>query len=89
MGGIHGLKSMADGRIYDSKSRYRANLRARGLVEVGNEQNRPDQRRPFSANTEPESTEIIADIRQATEQLSSMSVTERANYVGAIERGEV
>lgn len=31
------IRSMADGKMYDSKSRYRGDLRARGLVEVGNE----------------------------------------------------
>ena len=31
------IRSMADGRMYDSKSRYRADIRARGLIEVGNE----------------------------------------------------
>lgn len=31
------IRSMADGRMYDSKSRYRGDLRARGMVEVGNE----------------------------------------------------
>ena len=37
------IRSMADGRMYDSKSRYRADIRARGLIEVGNErvQHRP------------------------------------------------
>lgn len=31
------FKSMADGRYYDSKSRYRAELKARGFEELGNE----------------------------------------------------
>lgn len=31
------IRSMADGRMYDSKSRYRGDLRSRGLIEVGNE----------------------------------------------------
>lgn len=31
------IRSMADGKMYDSKSRYRSDLRARGLIEVGNE----------------------------------------------------
>jgi hypothetical protein len=34
---IEPFRSMADNRIYDSKSRYRRDLKARGLVEVGNE----------------------------------------------------
>ena len=34
---VEGFRSMADGNMYDSKSRYRADLRARGCVEIGNE----------------------------------------------------
>lgn len=40
---IDTFRSMADGKLYDSKSRYRQDLRARGLFEVGNE--RVEQRR--------------------------------------------
>jgi hypothetical protein len=32
------FRSMADGKMYDSKSAYRGTLRDRGLIEVGNEQ---------------------------------------------------
>lgn len=31
------LRSMADGAVYTSKAAYRADLRARGLIEVGND----------------------------------------------------
>lgn len=31
------MRSMADGKVYDSKSRYRRELRARGCYEVGND----------------------------------------------------
>lgn len=31
------IRSMADGRMYDSKSRYRAELAAHGCREVGND----------------------------------------------------
>jgi hypothetical protein len=34
---IDAFRSMADGKVYDSKSNYRRDLRARGLVEVGND----------------------------------------------------
>lgn len=34
---VEGFRSMADGKMYDSKSRYRNELRARGLIEVGND----------------------------------------------------
>jgi hypothetical protein len=42
---IAAFQSMADGKMYDSKSRYRADLKARGLIEVGNE-NRTAAPRP-------------------------------------------
>jgi hypothetical protein len=42
--------SMADGKPYDSKSRYRADLRARGLTEVGNDsQSKAPQPRDMGA----------------------------------------
>lgn len=31
------FQSQADGRVYTSKAKYRADLRARGLVEVGDD----------------------------------------------------
>jgi hypothetical protein len=31
------IRSMADGKMYDSKSRYRRELRARGCYELGND----------------------------------------------------
>jgi hypothetical protein len=31
------FKSMADGKIYDSKSQYRSSLKAHGMQEIGNE----------------------------------------------------
>lgn len=36
-GGIDGIKSMADGKYYDSKSAYRKELKRQGLVELGND----------------------------------------------------
>lgn len=40
------IRSMADGKMYDSKSVYRSDLKARGLVEVGNDRT---QRAPVQA----------------------------------------
>lgn len=37
MNGVHGLQSMFDGKHYDSKSKYRAELKAHGYVEMGND----------------------------------------------------
>ncbi len=43
--GVNGLRAMyrKDKKHFDSKSRYRADLRAHGLREVGNEQNFADK----------------------------------------------
>ncbi len=46
------FKSMADGRTYDSKSAYRQSLKARGLVELGNDA--PLTGKPFGAPTKSE-----------------------------------
>lgn len=35
------MRHPSNGKIYDSKSRFRAETRARGLVEIGNEQPKP------------------------------------------------
>lgn len=40
---IEPFRSMADGKVYTSKSLYRGDLKARGMIEVGNE--RVTQRR--------------------------------------------
>lgn len=35
--GTHGIKSMADGKQYDSKSKYRSALKSQGYVEMGSD----------------------------------------------------
>ena len=57
---IEPFHSMADGRVYSSKSRYRAELKARGLIEVGNErlEHRPVAKPP-----------VRETLRQVREQL--------------------
>lgn len=54
------IRSMADGKMYDSKSRYRGDLKARGLIEVGNE--RVERR---TAQAPP----VRRDLRNAIQQL--------------------
>lgn len=34
---VEGFKSMADGKMYDSKATYRASLKVQGMREIGNE----------------------------------------------------
>jgi hypothetical protein len=56
------VRSMADGQMYDSKSRYRAELRARGCYELGN-----DRVEPRSATPPP----VRDTLRRTFQQLSS------------------
>lgn len=42
------LKSHADGKVYTSKARYREALRARGMIEIGNERLPPPKFKPTS-----------------------------------------
>lgn len=57
------MVSMADGKRYTSKAKYRAELRARGYTEVGNER-MPDAPRP-----EPRGVEM--DIKRAIYEASN------------------
>jgi hypothetical protein len=57
--GTQGIRHMANGKLYDSKSRFRAETRARGLEEVGND--RPEGSRPSP-------TDYGAEVRQAWQQ---------------------
>jgi hypothetical protein len=59
------IKSMADGKMYDSKSAYRRTLKSKGLIEVGNDA-------PTTCK-EPEykicEKELKRDISEAIQQL--------------------
>jgi hypothetical protein len=59
------IKSMADGKMYDSKSAYRRTLKSQGLIEVGNDA-------PTTCK-EPEykicEKELKRDIAEAIQQL--------------------
>jgi hypothetical protein len=59
------LRSMADGALYDSKSRYYAALRAAGCEIVG------DDRSGFGPARGQKSKTIGADIKRAIEELRS------------------
>lgn len=60
------FKSMADGKIYDSKSAYRRSLKERGLEEAGNERSAftsatPKYERPMS--------EYVDTVKRAAREL--------------------
>ena len=80
-GGIHGMKSMADGKQYDSKSRYYRSLKDHGCVIVGNDSSHTTNRRGFSIQEGPTSDDVVGDIKKSIEQLNSLSETERANMM--------
>lgn len=65
IGGIQGLVNPSDGKFYTSKSQMRAENRARGLTEVGNE-SFPE--RPVQSEAEF-AREIAAEVAQAYDAL--------------------
>lgn len=54
------FRSMADGKMYDSKSRYRAEIKARGYVELGNDQIEPAK--PVVGSAEAEIRQTMAEM---------------------------
>ena len=58
------FRSMADGKIYTDKAKYRAEIKARGFQEIGNE--RP---LPSGPRTDPGDREY--DIRKTISELNS------------------
>lgn len=80
-GGIHGMRSMADGKVYDSKQRYYASLKASGHEIVGNDSSFKEPERKYIADTTLEQ-----DVRDAKDMLSSdmLSDGEMANMMRAI-----
>lgn len=56
------FRSMADGKVYDSKSEYRKSLRALGYEETGGEKVKRDKK--VSSKEE-----IVSEIKRATGEL--------------------
>lgn len=65
--GMEPIRSMADGKVYDSKSTYERSVRAHGCEIVGNERTSFDRRADFT----PARGEIARDVKQSIEQLRS------------------
>jgi hypothetical protein len=63
--GMEPVRSMADGRIYDSRSRYYASVRAHGCEIVG------DDRAPFERRSEFRPEGVGRDIQHAILELRS------------------
>ncbi len=60
--GVNGLRHMATGRYHDSKSKFRADTRASGCVETGNDAPRVYDDRPSQRER---SADLIHDIRRS------------------------
>lgn len=56
------FKSMADGKIYDSKSEYRKSLKALGYEETGGEKVKREKKQSSMED-------IVSDIKRATGEL--------------------
>jgi hypothetical protein len=63
--GMEPIRSMLDGQIYDSRSRYYASLRAAGAEIVG------DDRAAFARGDAFEPAGVGESLKQAIEQLES------------------
>ena len=63
--GMEPVRSMADGRVYDSRSRYYASLKARGCEIVG------DDRAAFERPPQPRPEGVGQDILRTIEELRS------------------
>lgn len=70
IGGIHGLVNPSDGKHYTSKAQMRAENRARGLTEVGNE-SFPERKAPSEAEV---AAEVAADVAMAYDALANGAV---------------
>lgn len=80
-GGIHGFRSMADGKMYDSKSRYYESLRDQGMEIVGNDSSHTRTPKAFSQQDGPTQSEIVQDIKRAQEELGGLSEAEVGNMM--------
>ena len=61
------VRSMANGKIYDSKGKYRSDLRAMGLTEVGTDSaaKRPQPQKPYNSADLRRDVEIaIAQVKE-------------------------
>jgi len=67
--GVNGLKSMGDGKLYDSKSQYRKSLKEQGLVELGTDA-------PTEGNSEQRGDyNCEADVAKAVRQVEAYKRT--------------
>lgn len=78
IGGIRGLRHPATGEYIDSKSQFRAETRARGLTEMGNEAF-PVKREPTEAETRLEIQREISEVYTAIEQGAEVAPAKVAN----------
>jgi hypothetical protein len=72
LGGLNGVQSMADGKFYTSKAKMRAEYRARGLTEMGN-----DKPREFK-KPKPDRKAIRDAVKRATWQVEHEGATATA-----------
>lgn len=69
--GLHGLKSMADGKMYDSKAAMRAEYRRLGFVEVGNDSSLTSGKRKASESRDEKDRRRKA-VRESIEKATAL-----------------
>ena len=85
-GGIHGMRSMADGKLYDSKAAYYASLREGGYEITANDRStRPETLMAKERDRGPSEDEVRKAVIDARDMLtqSSLSDDEMRNMVRA------
>jgi hypothetical protein len=81
-GGINGIVHPSNGRRYDSKSRFRAETRARGLTEVGNDRF-PARKPPRLPDPRPEMKRYIDTVTPLSRRRHDEFIRQHAAEIAA------
>lgn len=81
-GGIRGVQSMQDGKLYDSKSNMRRHYREAGVVELGNDA--PTEKAPIKRPDRAKIKESVQRGMAAVNTMSSDSIKRRRFEVRGI-----
>lgn len=67
------IRSMIDGKFYDSKSEYYRHVERAGCAIVGHDKNWTDHvAKPSMADDKAYTADVVADVKKAIEQVSSL-----------------
>ncbi|WP_125461814.1 MULTISPECIES: hypothetical protein [Rhodomicrobium] len=73
IGSMDPIRSVIDGKMYDSKSAYYRHVERNGCAIVGHDKNWTDYvAKPPLADEKQHEADIVADVKKAIEQVSSL-----------------